>query len=153
VLHLPVCLASRCTPTRQLHHRFVCLQVHFAEPVLVTGVSLVTADPPADGPKTLYRAWARDLRTPAAARLLPLIGTVSAPCEAAAVLQVRCCRCCNSSSRISFVQLACMQGLVHSGRDVNTAAPQSGFFVMALGSTAGVPSGWAGPADPPSRIC
>lgn len=66
-----------------------CSQVSFAEPVLITGITVLREDSSASDPRqVVFKAWARDLNAPAAARFSVLIGPSQAPCQAAPVAQV-----------------------------------------------------------------
>lgn len=60
-------------------------QVILSEPVLITGLTVLV---PHGAERQVFKAWARDLSTPAAARFTPIIGPVEGPCEAAPVAQV-----------------------------------------------------------------
>lgn len=62
--------------------------VTLSEPVLITGISILPDGEQGDQKPQVFKAWARDLSTPAAARFTALIGPVTGPCEAAPVAQV-----------------------------------------------------------------
>lgn len=85
------------------------LQVVLPEPVLVTGITVLPDAPGSDPRPVVFKAWAHDLNSPAAARFAVLIGTVQAPCQEAPVAQVRHTRrhtCSSPSTRSGGCQRA-----------------------------------------------
>lgn len=66
--------------------------VTLSEPVLITGITILPDGGTGSEKPQVFKAWARDLSIPAAARFTALIGPVTGPCEAAPVAQV----CCSS---------------------------------------------------------
>lgn len=62
--------------------------VTLSEPVLITGITILPDRGTGSEKPQVFKAWARDLSTPAAARFTASIGPVTGPCEAAPVAQV-----------------------------------------------------------------